>query len=133
VLSDHTRQLQRLRSTGASLSDEIRARQALQARLAAETATVTAQRDSAQGAHATLQEALSRARAAPVLDYVRAAAAAAALKEDAAAMERRVAVASGALKHARMARAASGGTSRSAGVAFGSTVPRMARHQSGAP
>ena len=126
MLNDHNRQLQRLRATGASLSDEIAAREGLLARLAAETAGVEEQRQAAQATHDKLREAAARQRAAPVLDYVREAAAVDALQRDAAAMERRVAVARGELRRLRNT-SSSAPTARTGTVAFGSTLPQVAR------
>lgn len=125
MLNEHNRQLQRLHAAGTSLADDMRARKALLARLTAETAAVEEQRRTAQVAFDRLRDAASRSRTAPVLDYVREAAAASALQREAASMQRRVTIARGELQRVR---SGPSDTSRpQGGVAFGTTLPSVAR------
>lgn len=126
MLNEHNRHLQRLHAAGTGLGDDMRARKALLARLTAETAAVEEQRKTAQAAFDRLRDAAGRSRTAPVLDYVREAAAASALQREAASMQRRVGIARGELQRVRS------GTSDTAvrapgSVAFGTTLPLVSR------
>ena len=90
MLNDHNRQLQRLRSTGASVTEDIAARTALLTRLANETAAVDAQRSGVLETNASLRRLAEGFRAAPVLDYVRGAAERHQLTRDVATLQRKV-------------------------------------------
>lgn len=125
VLNDHNKELQRLRAAGVRLQDETRARSALLQRLTEETASVEDQRQGAQQANAKLRKMIESHRVAPVMEYVREAAAQHGLGREVATMERKVEVAKGELRRFRQPRGDTAPSS-STRVAFGATMPRSA-------
>eukprot|EP00048_Salpingoeca_helianthica_P016319 m.231663 g.231663 ORF g.231663 m.231663 type:complete len:386 (-) comp18438_c0_seq1:23-1180(-) len=131
VLNDHNKQLQRLRTAGASVRDEIKGRSALLARLASEAADVEQQRAAVQDTNTKLRKLVDGFKVAPVMDYIREAAARQALQQDAATLQRKIDVAQGELR--RLQRGKTTSAPPGAGtVAFGSTITTStARHRWG--
>eukprot|EP00047_Mylnosiga_fluctuans_P005579 m.241333 g.241333 ORF g.241333 m.241333 type:complete len:418 (-) comp13830_c0_seq1:127-1380(-) len=122
VLNEHNRQLARLKSAVASLGEEIGSRSGLLQRLVDEMAQVEEQRRQAQELNTRLRKQNDGHRAAPVLDYVKEAAARHQLEREVASLARKVEVAQGELRRVRSARPSD--SSAEVRVAFGATVSR---------